>query len=131
MVRCEILVPSRYSDYSGSGTNRKAKFHEAGEFVLFPYEYAKVLEESDMVEIMMTEVLAEDAVIEIDEEVDEAEVPSIPPPSESAVEYAADNDIDLNSGEIEGTGSGGRIVLADVRRYNASRSVTAAEMGSG
>ena len=130
MVRCEILVSSRYSDYNGGGTNRRAKFHREGEFVKFPYDYAKELEGMDMVEIMTTEILAEDAVIEIDEKAED-EAPSMPPPSESAIEYAADNDIDLNSGDVEGTGSGGRIVLADVRRYYNNRSVTADGEGVG
>ncbi len=118
MVRCEILLAARYSDYSGSGTNRKALFHRAGELVLFPESYAKELEDMDMVEILPDLDTTDAAVIEIDEEVESVEPPNIPLPSDSAVEYAAAHEIDLNSGDVIGTGSNGRIVLADVRRYS-------------
>ncbi len=129
MVRCEILVSARYSDYEGSGTNRKARFHRVGELVLFPDEYAKKLEDSDMVEILTTDPQEEDAVIEIDVEDNGQPLPSVPSPSEAALEYAALNEIDLNSGEVVGTGSDGRIVLADVRRYNAARTAAIGEEG--
>lgn len=119
MIRCEILFAARYSDYEGSGTNRKARFHRVGELVMFPGDYAKKLEEADMVEILTTEPQEEDAVIEIDKEDDGETLSSVPAPSESALEYAAANEIDLNSGDVVGTGSNGRILLADVRRHQA------------
>ncbi len=128
MVRCEILVASRYSDYEGSGTNRKARYHRVGELVLFPEDYAKELEDNDMVEILRTDP-QEDAVIEIDKEDNGDTQKSIPAPSDSALEYAAANEIDLNSGEVVGTGSNGRIVLADVRRHNTNRLVATGEGG--
>jgi len=114
MVRCEILVASRYADYEGSDTNRKARFHRVGELVRFPSDYAKDLEDMDMVEILEDPDATDAAVIEI--EVDE-EVTNTPPPSDSALEYAAEHQIDLNSGDVVGTGADGRIILADVRRY--------------
>ena len=120
MIRCEILVASRYSDYEGSGTNRKARFHGVGELVRFPPDYAKWLEDNDMVEILEDLDTETDlAVIEIDEEMNgDAAAPNIPPPpSDSALEYAAEHSIDLNSGDVMGTGADGRIILADVRRY--------------
>lgn len=119
MVRCEILIAARYSDYEGSGTNRKARFHGVGELVMFPGDYAKKLEDNDMVEILTTELQKDDAVIEIDKEDDGETLSSVPAPSESALEYAAENEIDLNSGDVVGTGSNGRILLADVRRHQA------------
>ena len=118
MVRCEILVASRYSDYEGSGTNRKARFHRVGELVRFPPDYAKWLENKDMVEILEDPDVETDlAVIEIDEDVNGEDDPNVPPPpSDSALEYAAEHSIDLNSGDVVGTGANGRIILADVRR---------------
>jgi len=117
MIRCEILVASRYSDYEGSGTNRKARFHRAGELVRFPPDYAKRLEDMDMVEILKDSDAETDlAIIEIDEEINgEDDAPK--PPSDSALEYAAEHSIDLNSGDVVGTGADGRVILADVRRY--------------
>lgn len=129
MVRCEILVAARYSDYEGSGTNRKARFHRVSELVLFPDEYAKKLEDSDMVEILTTDPQEEDAVIEIDAEDNGETLPSVPSPSQAALEWAAANGIDLNSRKVVGTGSDGRIVLADVRRYNVARSADLGEEG--
>ncbi len=131
MVRCEILINARYSDYQGSGTNRKARFHCAGELVLFPEDYAKELENADMVEILTTDPQEEDAVIEIDAEDNGKTLSSAPPPSDSALEYAAANEIDLNSGGVVGTGSNGRIVLGDVRRYNTARAAAIGEEGVG
>lgn len=117
MVRCEILVASRYSDYEGSGTNRKSRFHRVGELVRFPPDYAKWLENADMVEILEDLDIETDlAVIEIDEEINGEDDPNVPPPSDSALEYAAEHSIDLNSGDVVGTGANGRIILADVRR---------------
>lgn len=119
MVRCEILVPSRYSDYEGSGTNRKARFHSAGELVRFPPDYAKRLEDMGMVKILEDPDAETDlAVIEIDEEINGEDAPK--PPSDSALEYAAEHSIDLNSGDVVGTGADGRIILGDVRRYQAA-----------
>lgn len=130
MVRCEILMAARYADYEGSGTNRKARYHRVGELVRFPPDYAKDLEDMDMVEILEDPDVTEAAVIEIDEEVNEEEVSNIPPPSDSALEYAAEHHIDLNTGDVVGTGADGRIILADVRRYRNSLS-TEGEAGGG
>ncbi len=118
MVRCEILVASRYSDYEGSGTNRKARYHRVGELVRFPPDYAKRLESMDMIEILEDLDAETDlAVIEIDEEINGDDASNIPPPSDSALEFAAEHSIDLNSGDVVGTGADGRIILGDVRRY--------------
>lgn len=115
MVRCQILVASRYSDYEGSGTNRKSRFHRVGEFVRFPPDYAKWLENHDMVEVLEDPDAEVDlAIIEIDEEINGDDTPDIPPPSDSALEYASEHSIDLN--DVVGTGANGRIILADVRR---------------
>lgn len=114
MVRCKILVASRYSDYEGSGTNRKARFHNAGEEIRFPLEYAKMLENADMVEILPEPAVA----VEI--EIDGKNGPDLEPEllvSESAAEYAAERSIDLK--DVEATGTNGRVILADVRRHQA------------
>lgn len=115
MVQCEILVAARYSDYQGSGTNRKARFHNVGEIIRFPLEYAKMLENRDMVEILPEPAVA----VEI--EIDGKNGPDLQPEllvSESAAEYAAEHSIDLK--DVEASGANGRVILADVRRHQAA-----------
>ena len=115
MVRCEILVASRYSDYQGSGTNRKARFHNVGDVIRFPEQYAKRLENTDMVEILPEPAVA----VEI--EIDENNGPDLQPEllvSESASEYAAEHGIDLK--DVDPSGANGRVILADVRRHQAA-----------
>lgn len=118
MIRCKILVPGPYSDYQGSGTNRKAAVHSMGQIIQFPVPYAIKLEELDMVEILPELELNQPDVIEIDEEDQE---PVVEPPSatEAASEFAADSRIDL--ADVVGSGTEGRITLADVRNYETSR----------
>jgi len=108
MLRCKILVSGRYSDYQGSGHNRKSAVHTEDDVVLFPFEYAVILEANSMIEI-----LDGPEVIEIDE-ADLLEVKQPVRASESAIEAAANYRIDLAS--ITGTGSEGRVVLADVKQ---------------
>lgn len=115
MIRCEILVASRYSDYQGSGTNRKARYHSVGEIIRFPVEYARWLENMDMVEILP------DPAVAVEIEIDGPTVDIQPEllASESAVEYAAEHSIDLK--DVEATGANGRVILADVRRHQIAR----------
>lgn len=113
MIRCEILVASRYSDYAGSGTNRKARFHNVGEIIRFPLEYAKMLEDMDMVEILPEPTVAVE--IEIDGSGDELQPELLV--SESAAEYAAEHGINLK--DIAASGANGRVILADVRHHQA------------
>lgn len=120
MIRCEILVASRYSDYQWSNTNRKARFHNVGEVVRFPLEYAKMLENADMVEILP------DPAVAVEIEIDGKNGPDLEPEllvSESAVEYAAERNIDLK--DVEASGASGRVILADVRRHQAVLDETA------
>jgi len=112
MIRCKILVTGPYSDYQGSGTNRKAVVHTKGQIIQFPASYAILLEKGDMIEILPELELGESDVIEIDE-IDQELLP--PDATESAVEFAADSKVDLTL--ITGTGVDGRITLADVRRH--------------
>lgn len=124
MIRCKILVEAPYADYQGSGTNRKAVVHAEGKIVLFPINYAVRLQDMDMVEILSEtsttgselDGVAEVEVIEIDEP-DQVEEVEPPDATESAIEFAADNQIDLT--RVEGTLPEGRISLADVRRYQS------------
>lgn len=117
MIACRILVQAPYADYQGSGTNRKVRVHSVGDIVLFPHDYAEWLKNANMVEIV-TEAANQD--LEVEEiEINESEeveiVPTTDTPlaSDSAVEFAADNEIDLKT--VTGTGSKGRILLTDVR----------------
>ena len=117
MVRCRILVDAPYSDYQGSGTNRVAAVHSSGQIVQFPINYAIRLQDMDMIEILSeldADPDAEVEVIEIDEP-DQVEEVEPPDATESAIEFAADNHIDLIG--IEGPLPEGRISLSDVRRY--------------
>lgn len=118
MIPCRILFEGRYADYQGSGTNRKVRNHSVGDTVLFPPKYAEWLKNANMVEII-TQTVSQDLevdVIEIDESEEIEIVPVIDTPiaSDSALEFAADNGIDLK--KVIGTGVNGRILLTDVRK---------------
>lgn len=115
MIRCKILETGPYSDYQGSGTNRKAAVHTKGQTIKFPVEYALLLEKAKMIEILPELELVESGITEIDEDLE----PVITPPdaTESAIEFAAYSKIDLAL--VDGSGLEGRITLADVRRYQA------------
>lgn len=119
-MRCRILVKAPYSDYQGSGGNRVARVLSPGDIANFPDHYAGALEKSDMAEIL-TGYTVEGAgveVIEIDEsesiEITPADV--LPLASDSAIEYASDNGVNL--AEVTPTGAEGRIILADVRSHH-------------
>jgi len=122
MIRCEILVTGPYSDYEGSGTNRKARVYTKGDIARFPPDYAQKLKATDMV-VILTPVADETSeVIEIDLEAQDTKV--IPSASESAQEYAAHHQVDL--AKIKGTGKDGRVILADVHGHmNAPSSASA------
>lgn len=118
MIACRILVKANYADYQGSGTNRKVRNHSVDDIVLFPRDYAEWLENANMVETV-TEAASQDLevdVIEIDESEEIEVVPATDTPlaSDSAIEFAADNGIDLNT--VVGSGVNGRIKLVDVRK---------------
>lgn len=115
MIRCKILETGPYSDYQGSGTNRKAVVHTKGQVIRFPVEYALLLEKAEVIEILPELELVESDIIEIDED----PAPEIAPPdaTESAIEFAAYSKIDLAL--VDGSGLEGRITLADVRSYQA------------
>ncbi len=127
MIPCRILVPALYADYQGAGTNRVARFHSEGDIVLFPPEYATWLKNANMVEIItgVAEQELEVDMIEINE--DESEIIEIEPAadiplaSDSAIEFAADHEVDLKLLVGKGTGGKGRIILTDVRKYVAEQ----------
>lgn len=115
MVLCRILVAGPYADYQGAGTNRKVRVHSVGDIVLFPTDYATWLKNASMVEIIDQEVVQEldvDDVIEIEEL---ETVPDTVLASDSAIEFASDNRVDL--GKVKGSGKDGRVLLIDVRDY--------------
>lgn len=121
MKPCRILVAGPYADYQGSGTNRKVRVHSVGDIVLFPPDYATWLENHDMVKIA-DQVAGQD--LEVDTiEIDESETVEILPAadlisaSDSAIEFAADHEVDLKLVVDRATGSDGRILLKDVRKY--------------
>lgn len=123
-MRCKILVKAPYSDYQGSGGNRVARILSPGDIVDFPDFYAAALEKSGMAEIL-TDYAIEGGkveVIEIDQNESEfIEITSAdasPLASDSAIEYASDNGIDL--ADVTPTGAEGRIILADVRSHHKS-----------
>jgi hypothetical protein len=101
----KILVWAPYSDYGGPFGNRRAKIRQVGEIVEFPDNYAQMLLETNMVEVYGDDGVVIDLVDEIN-----ATTP--------AVDFAYENRFDLT--HAEGTGGGGRITLADARRYKES-----------
>lgn len=121
-----ILIAGPYADYQRAGTNRKVRIHSVGDIVLFPTEYADWLVKANMVEIA-DQVAGQD--LEVDEiEIDELETVEILPAanlisaSDSAVEFAADHEVDLSLLVSQATGSDGRILLKDVRKFIDERS---------
>lgn len=114
MISCRVLVKGPYSDYQVAGTNRKARIHSPGDFVLFPVDYAKKLEATRMVEIV------EDVNYDVIE-IDEVDTPIVsaetPFASDSAIEFAADHSVDLKTLVDRASGADGRILLTDVRKY--------------
>lgn len=104
----KILVSSTYSDWEGSGTNRKVRFHKAGEIVNFPDTYAQDLIQNKMVEPATTKTL------QLSVEVEET-IPLLnPDATPGALELAAEHGLDLTT--VLGTGTDGRITVLDVRR---------------
>ena len=125
MVRCKILVKAPYSDYQGAGSNRVARVCSPGDIVNFPYFYAQALQDKGMVEILTGYSIEgegfEGEVIEIDESESMEITPPDEPPlaSDSAIEFARDNGLDL--GGVTPTGADNRIILADVRLYHKTQ----------
>ena len=99
----EILVPGPYSDYAGVGP-RKAVLLKAGDVVEFPIEYGEQLLGSGMVKI------AAQAPTHLEVIVHEA--------TEGAVSLAQSHGVDL--AVVKGTGTDGRILVADVRAFITS-----------
>ena len=116
MISCRILVKGNYADWEGSGTNRKARYHDVGDIVRFPEIYAAFLSKQGMIEVLADIPLVEEIPLELEVSILPAEKNDTPAKaSESALELAASNNVNLNN--IVGTGSEGRILLADVRAY--------------
>lgn len=95
----EILVTQPFADWPGSGTNRKLATFDAGQIVDFPADYVAVLLTCKPIPIAIVK--------------DKKVIISKSDITTSAATYALEKDIDIS--EIEGTGTGGRITLADVR----------------